>query len=337
MKKILIATTALVATAGVASADVSLSGDARMGVIYDGSDLNFTSRTRAQITLSGESDGGLSFGGSFDMHNAGDASSGLSGSAFVSGEFGKISMGDVDGAAKAAVGQVDGVGLTGLDDLNEVVYVNGGTDVDGDASDDTIYPNPAALYEFTTGAFSFYAGAGDPAGKSEAESVLTTGGPTSGNITTTTLSADETYSVGAKWAANGFSIGLGFETVQAALTVSDTLGTFVPTAVQGTISQIIIGASAEFGDFTIKGIYGDISTSKSLGGGGDQWAISGTYAMDALSVTAFYSDISIGIGSAEAYGLGAAYDLGGGLSVKGGVVNDRGGDTIADFGVSMSF
>ena len=31
-------------------------------------------------------------------------------------------MGDVDSAANAAVGQVSGVGLTGLGDLNEVNY-----------------------------------------------------------------------------------------------------------------------------------------------------------------------------------------------------------------------
>lgn len=330
MKKILIATTALVATAGVASADVSLSGDARMGVIYDGSDLNFTSRTRAKITLSGESDGGLSFGGSFDVHNASNATGGLSGSVYISGAFGKISMGDVDGAAKAAVGQVDGVGLTGLGDAHEIAYVNGGTDADGDGVQDTIYPNPAALYEYSFGTVTLYAGAGQPSG---GNTEIISGG----EFTTdeaVVLFAENTYSVGAKWADNGYSAGIGFETTDA-VTVGEAASVSPGVTNLGTISQIAIGGSAEFGDFTVKGVYGMIDTQA---GTGNQFAVSGTYAMDAISVTAFYASIDLPTAaSIDAYGLGAVYDLGGGLSIKGGVVNNRAGDTVADLGLSMSF
>ncbi|NJS38490.1 MAG: porin [Rhodobacteraceae bacterium] len=76
-----------------------------------------------EFTLSGETDGGLSFGASFRADNAAGANAGTAGSVFISGGFGTLSMGDVDGAANAALGHVDGVGLTGLGDLNEVTYL----------------------------------------------------------------------------------------------------------------------------------------------------------------------------------------------------------------------
>jgi outer membrane protein OmpU len=90
-------------------------------------DIGFTSRARVTFTFSGETDGGLSFGASFRADNSSNAANGTAGSVFLSGAFGKISMGDVDGAAVAAVGHVDGVGLTGLGDRNESSFIaNGG-------------------------------------------------------------------------------------------------------------------------------------------------------------------------------------------------------------------
>lgn len=80
MKKILVATTILSASAGLAAADVTLSGSARMGIVSgfsdnnaangDESDVVFNSRARVAFTLSGESDSGLSFGASFRADNA---------------------------------------------------------------------------------------------------------------------------------------------------------------------------------------------------------------------------------------------------------------------------
>ncbi|MEW9919928.1 porin [Marimonas sp. MJW-29] len=68
MKKVLFATTALVATAGVAAADVTFGGYGRFGILYisdDGtgdSDTNVTSRFRLQIDATAESDAGVTFG-----------------------------------------------------------------------------------------------------------------------------------------------------------------------------------------------------------------------------------------------------------------------------------
>ncbi|HSF64052.1 MAG TPA: porin, partial [Paracoccaceae bacterium] len=159
MKKLLIATTALVATAGVAAAEVAVSGNGRMGVVYNGEDLNFSSRIRVVFTLSGETDGGLSFGGSFRADNAGNAANGSAGNIFVSGAFGKIAMGDVVGAAEAVIGDLPEVGYTDLDSVvafpadleageNDITYITGDSTL-------TSANNPVLLYTYTAGDLTF--------------------------------------------------------------------------------------------------------------------------------------------------------------------------------------
>ena len=298
MKKILLATTMLAATTGFAAAEVTLSGDARMGIIsnfdnaatlaIDESDLVFTSRARVKFTLSGSTDGGLEFGASFRADNAGTngaavgggAVNGDAGSVFISGAFGKLSMGDVDDAANSAVGQVSGVGLTGLGDLNEVTYIAGGDD-------------PTALYEYSTGDLTIYASVTNP------------------TIPPTVVA----YSVAAKYALGDYTVALGYEDNDAGTT------------------HIIAGATATFGAATVKAIYGQASGLID----GSQYALSVDYKADALTVTAFYSD-KTDIGAQKAYGLGASYDLGGGASVVGGYShNDTSNQDAYDVGVSMSF
>ncbi len=76
MKKVLLASTALVMTAGVAAAQgVELSGYAEIGV--KGTEDNFGRSTEVfhhdfdvKITLSGETDNGLTFGATIDLDEA---------------------------------------------------------------------------------------------------------------------------------------------------------------------------------------------------------------------------------------------------------------------------
>ncbi len=184
MKKVLLATSILAATAGFAAAEVTLSGSARMGVIDDfGADnTGFTSRARVVFTLSGETDGGLSFGATFRADNAGAANSGDAGEVFMSGAFGKLTMGDIDGAAQQAVGNVDGVGLTGLSDLNEAVYLGAG---DGGS-------DPTAAYEYSAGAFTGIISATNP------DSVVG-------------VDPDSTLALGVKYSTDAYTVALGYE------------------------------------------------------------------------------------------------------------------------------
>ncbi|MCT8158475.1 porin [Pseudoruegeria sp. SHC-113] len=334
MKKVLIATTALVASAGFAAADVALSGDGRLGVIFNDSDSDaeFTSRARVSFTLSGETDGGIAFGGSFRADNASSASGGTAGSVFVSGDFGKLSMGDVDSAAKAAVGNISGVGLTGLNDTHELTYLSG-SDTDGDGDTDFLAPLPQALYEYSTGAFAFYLSAGSPAGSSE---TTTSADFAAGTYTTDTLSTDNVYGVGASYSGDNWKVGAGWETADITVsTETQTIGLAPvgPTTVSGSVDAWYIGGEASFGDATVKANYGDGDLIQ-------QWGISLDYVFGATTLTAFYHDEEgQGVLSGtdyEAYGVGASYDLGGGASLVGGYrrAND---DDKADFGIKFNF
>jgi outer membrane protein OmpU len=74
MKNLLIATTALVATAGFAAADVTLSGAANVGVLNNGdagAETFMYNNVTATAAMSGETDGGLTFGASISFR-AGD-------------------------------------------------------------------------------------------------------------------------------------------------------------------------------------------------------------------------------------------------------------------------
>lgn len=272
MKKILLATSILAATSGFAAAEVTLSGDARMGVTNKttSGDFEFTSRARVKFTLAGESDSGLSFGGSFRAADAVGAGAGTSGSVFVSGAFGSIAMGDNDSAVQAAVGQVSATSLTGLGDLNEVSHIGNG-------------PTPNVLYSGTFGAASVYASAGQ-------------------------VGSDD-MGVGVGFAAGAYNFGLGWGT-------------------DGTNDEIAMSAAGTFGAVSAKAVIIDHDVN------GSEWALSATGTFSGAAVTGFYRDSDVRL---SAYGLGASYDLGGGLSVVGGIAKAEGVTSVADFGVSMSF
>ena len=69
MKKILIASTALVATAGIAAADIAITGYAEMGMADLGDAVGVQMHSDMDVTfkLSGASDNGLTFGASIDL------------------------------------------------------------------------------------------------------------------------------------------------------------------------------------------------------------------------------------------------------------------------------
>ena len=332
MKKVLLASTALVLSAGVAAADMTVSGDGRMGIINNfdpDNTIGFTSRFRAIFTGSGETDGGLSFGGTIRADNAGGLSvddpdpangvqasdlvpgggaAGVAGSVFISGDFGTLTMGDVSGAPEAAVGDVSGVGLTGLGDLNEMTYL----------SNRAANSRSAARYDYSFGAFGFHVSADNPVSY-----------PSSADIRT----ENETYGVAVTYSGDWFSAGLGYETRDG--TRGTTAGVAGVTDLSPTGDHIIGGVTVDFAGATLKGIYGmaDLDGLGEL----DQYAVSIDYTFDATTLTAFYAGGDEELNE-EGYGLGVSYDLGGGASVEAGYVKSETRDEDAfDFGVSMRF
>jgi outer membrane protein OmpU len=302
MKHILATTALLALSAGFASAEghITLSGDARMGIIgADGADTAFTSRARVKFSMSGETDGGLGFGASFRADNAGGASGGTAGEVHISGAFGKLSMGDVDGAAQSAVGQVSGVGLTGLGDLNEIAYLAAGSGTPETAV--LTGADPTALYEYSTGAFTGYISVTNPGE-----------GPTNDFDT-------DAMAIGAKYATDTFTVALGYEQLDV---VGGTL----------SVDHVVLGVSGTFGAVTAKAVYGQASANFTSDTN-DQYSMSVDYAADALTVTAFFGK---DFEDDDRYGVGAAYDLGGGASVVGGYA-DQEGASVFDLGLSFSF
>jgi outer membrane protein OmpU len=290
MKKILLATTVLVGTAGFASAEVTLSGNGRMGITYaetaavGDKETSFNSRVRASVNMSASTDGGLEFGGSFGIHDAVAAAAGTEGSVFISGAFGKLTMGGNDSAAQNAVGQLAGVGYTGNGDHNEIGYLTSGD-------------RESALYSYSASGFTGYLSVGQPD------------------------NAADTYSLGAAYATDAFTVAVGYEDSDSAGTAADA-------------TQTSVSASATFSGVTAKAIY---MTRDTAGFDPESYGLSATYAMDAISITGFYrQEETSATNTAYFQGIGASYSLGGGATLAGGIVNND-GLTKADLGVNFSF
>lgn len=160
MKKVLLATTALVAFAGAAAAEVSLSGSAEMGIANDGNDTLFFQSVDVRFRLTGETDGGLTFGATVDMEDAID--SGLNGednidvwgdfadfTVFVSGSFGTLTLGDTDGAFDWALTEV-AMGTAIFDDHTGHSGYNGNGGADGRGA----YDGQVARYDYSFGDFA---------------------------------------------------------------------------------------------------------------------------------------------------------------------------------------
>ena len=344
MKKILFATTALVMTAGVAAAEVAVTGDGRLGIVYDGENANFNSRVRAIFTMAGETDGGLTFGGSIRADNSTGGTTGAAGNIFISGEFGKIAFGDVNGGMENAIGDLSGIGYSNANSIMEWYETEYLTN--------TFSEDPLMLYSYSFGDFSFYASMSDGSY-----------GGMHGNTTEDTPRFEQ-YSVGLKYSFGDFGVSGGYE--------QRKLETYEKEY------QWMLGARANFGDATLKAFYGkgeaynavgyQLSTGTvipGLGGTGDGWTrefqdfdqygVSLDYKIGATVITAFYRELSLDYsGDATYYGIGAAYDLGGGATLKGGVMKmDRPDgawidavqsgsiiamdEVVADFGVVFKF
>lgn len=326
MKKILVATTILSASAGLAAADVTLSGSARMGIVSgfsdnnaangDESDVVFNSRARVAFTLSGESDSGLSFGASFRADNAPGANSGDAGSVFLSGAFGKLTMGDVDGAAQMATGHVAGVGYVGIGDLNESTFLGAGTGA----------TDPTALYEYSAGDFTVYASVTNPQYTFTAAVVA----PPAPAVYTET----QAMALGAKYTFGDYTVGLGYENLTTETGVSPAAAVTVTD-----IDHVVLKVSGKISGFNVQGLIGQADgTRNSVAiNNAKQYAMSVGYTVDALSGTVFYTDDSALPSGATAFGIGASYDLGG-AAVSGGIVkNVDTKETGFDLGITMSF
>ncbi len=192
MKKALFATTALVATSGVAFADISISGYAEMGVSGGGGgDTQFHGDFHVDFKGSAETDGGLTAGFSARL-DKGNSPSEVNGetnwdseTAFVSGAFGTLTLGKTDGGYDWALGEV-GMGTAIADNHTG----HGG--YNGNGGFDSNYGDQVLRYDNTFGDFGF------------ALSIERDNGETTG--------ARDNIAFGVKYTAamGGVDLGIGF-------------------------------------------------------------------------------------------------------------------------------
>ena len=142
MKKVLLATTAAICVGGVASAEVSLSGEGKLGLRYlkdvepPVREWDVVSSANVKFTLSGTSDNEMigEFGASFTLDASESTTEGILNNPFVvyvgsaAGPFGKIEAGTDLGAGDKKFGGLSDPGLinTNLDDIAEIYYGGSG-------------------------------------------------------------------------------------------------------------------------------------------------------------------------------------------------------------------
>lgn len=271
MKKTLLVTALLAASVGAAHADVSLSGDARMGVAsVQGADFQFSSRARVRFSLSGETDTGLKFGAQFraaDAEKAGKDDSAV-GTVFVEfPDYGKVTMGDAEGAVQAAVVQFAPIGFDDTNKLQEFTFLTGGDT--GKGKD--------LLYTYTSGSLAASLSLGNP-------------GATEG--AGATANADD-KAVGVSYTTEFWKVAAGYEdngaNSQAVLSGSYGNGQFEVKGAYGLRdddkSQYVVYGTYIIGNTTLAAFYRDdeIKATKTRGLGvthdlGSGLAVSAGYA-----------------------------------------------------------
>ncbi|WP_116085294.1 porin [Tropicimonas sp. IMCC34011] len=155
MKNILLTSTALVAIAGAVAAEVTITGSAEMGVV-GGEDTatQFFQDVDVKFTLTGQTDGGLSFGAAVDLDEAGNLGNEFSNQGvaiFVSGGFGTLTMGDTDGALDFVLTDAGNIGNPGSiadDETSHAGYLGSYLDGAGFADGQII------RYDYSFGDFS---------------------------------------------------------------------------------------------------------------------------------------------------------------------------------------
>jgi outer membrane protein OmpU len=345
MKKVLFASTALVAFAGAAAADVTISGFAEMGIVdaetavlgEDGTigtneddDAQFFTDISVTFTMAGETDGGLLFGASVDLE---EAEGGIANdteddfAVFLSGAFGTITMGDTDGALDWAMTEVL-FNSGSINDAEEHGGYSGNSVMDGfDDADGQIL-----RYDYTVGAFGVALSVDlDDDGDTDGE------GPDED---------DDTYQIGFRYSLDfgGASVDLGLGYADS--DNSDAIGVSAAATLANGLAFGINytdfdNVSIDNDDFLVD----QAGDAVSYGEVDDHIGVGIGYTTGAISLSANYGEFNGDDVEVKGFGLTAGYDLGGGAIVQFGygrtdVDVDGGDDENLDnisLGVRMNF
>jgi outer membrane protein OmpU len=264
-------------------------------------------RVRISFAGSGTTDGGLTYGFSA---RADHSNTSTGGSQYISGAFGKISMGDLNGGDEQLVGNLSGVGSSGAGSHQEFAYQAADHNIGYSVSMAGV--SFAATTDLVRGADATKTGSnsaygvkwsGDMGGATVGVALGTS---KIGNVTEDSFSA---------------SVSMGGLSIKAVSHTNDNGPvTAAVTAVSSTASGTAhVGAVAEVAN-------PDTDTT----------GLSISYAMDAMSVTAYTrTESTSGVADKDYSGVGFTYNLGG-ATLKAGFV-DANDISIMDFGINFSF
>ena len=133
MKKAIIASIITVMMAGASFAQgVTLSGTSKAGVVSMDDVVEFHQEVDVKFSMAGTMDNGLTFGSEIDLLDANTNAHSI----WVSGPFGTVTLGDVDGAFDWALTEVDG-GVGSLSNKHQM-HAGWGWDGNGDMDGDTV-------------------------------------------------------------------------------------------------------------------------------------------------------------------------------------------------------
>jgi outer membrane protein OmpU len=308
MKKVLLATTALALSAGVAYAEVSVSGNARMGLTSNDGTTALEKRMTVNIAGSAETTSGLSLGASMNVRSNENSDTLLSGAKVsLSAGGATVAVGNIDGALESMPGMYSAsAGLTGL----------GWGGVLGNTEESGYW------------GWDAYSSSGNG---SEGVEVIYSAGSVSAHLS---YSDEDLGSlVGAIPGSDDEDLDIeGDATSRVAAYVSYAMGDWtVAAGMQDSDNnaedKTVVTVGGKVGDFGVGVGYADNDGETKI-------ALNGSATFGATTVSAYVA--SEESADHNAIGIGVKHDLGG-ASLVGGVAKTTSGQTRADMGVSFSF
>ncbi len=351
MKKVLFASTALIATASVAAADIKFSGYGRFGIGYqedrsatrpitatttlttasgatvtvtatanvtdpDPDDTILVSRFRLNIDGTAETDGGVEFSARVRLQ-ADENSNGEANSAALNGARFSVIYGGLRVDAGNVAGSFDNLANYYGNEVGLELFAGqySGVDYGFLAYSSTGSGSNAVFFQYAVGDFAF------GASYDQARVATTTGGAIS-------------FVDGDRW---DISATYNFNNITAAIAYGQT----DVSGAGSDPSLTVLTLGGEWGDFSGTLFVADDATEVTATDG-TAWGLSAAYNLGAATtLLATYGD-----GNADAdlqqVAIGAIYDLGGGASLRGGIgVNDcdvcSDSTVVADFGAQFNF
>ncbi len=314
MKKILLATTMIVAGAGMAAADVTVSGLGRFGLGYYSKPGVGMSKTyiehRLQFDITGtkETDVGVTFGGKFRMRNNDGDNVTAGNQALLFAEYMGLRV-EVGNANTA----IDSAGLIWNSEIGLTASSYG--DPRSDFYSYKSQGNVSVPYSGYEGVFASYS-MGDFTGRI---SYIQPNQYASNNAP----GVDDELSVSVDYASGPFAVSASV--AQNAAGVKDD-------------DMWFLGAAYTFNDAATVGLnYIDETGEKADATGDRTIVLYGSYVFGATTLAGYVANNDSDWNSTDtAYGLGASYDLGG-ATLTGAVHRSYNKTTYADLGVKFSF